>query len=76
MRLRGGTRTPRYAKAIDRFVALVLNHASQGKTWRRHGISKAQILEVNSRIAQGSPALWERVREMIEDAAARGLIEG
>ncbi len=76
MRLRGGTRTPRYAKVIDRLVAVILNHASQGKTWRQHGVSKAQILEVNSRIAQGSPALWEHVRGMIEDAAARGFIEG
>ncbi|MBN2369119.1 MAG: HD domain-containing protein [Vicinamibacteria bacterium] len=65
----------RYARAIDRIAALILNYASQGKSWKRHGVSKAQILAVNERIALGSPALWDYVRDLIEDAAQRGYID-
>ena len=66
----------RYAKAIDRLVAVILNHASEGKTWRQHRVPKDEIVAVNQRIASGSPALWDHVRTLIEDAAARGWIEG
>jgi putative hydrolases of HD superfamily len=71
----GRTPESRYARAIDRLAALILNYASEGKTWREHGISKAQLLAVNQRIALGSPALWNYVRELIEDAARRGYVD-
>jgi putative hydrolase of HD superfamily len=71
-------RTPeaRYARAIDRVAAVILNHASEGKSWRKHGVTKAQILAINRAIEPGAPALWEHVRGLIEDAARRGLIDG
>ena len=72
----GTTPESRYARAIDRIVAVILNYASQGKTWKQHRVSKQQILAINERIAAGSPALWSHVRELIEDAARRGFIEG
>ncbi len=72
---RAETKEARYAKAIDRLAAVILNHASQGKTWRQHGVKKPQILAVNQRIGEGAPALWEHVRALIDDAAARGWIE-
>ena len=65
----------RYAKAIDRLAAVLLNHASGGQSWRRHQLSKQRILGVNEKISGGSPALWDFVRKLIEDAAARGYIE-
>lgn len=64
----------RYARAIDRISAVILNHASDGKSWRRHGVAKSRVLAINERIAAGSPVLWVYVRELIEDAARRGLI--
>jgi len=71
------SRTPesRYARAIDRISAVILNHASGGKSWKQHGISQAQILEVNQAIEAGSPALWDYVRDLIGDAARRGYID-
>ena len=44
--------------------------------WKEHRVSRQQILSINERIAAGSPALWSHVRELIEDAARRGFIEG
>jgi len=71
------SRTPesRYARAIDRLSAVILNHASGGKSWKQHGVSKAQVLAVNQAIEAGSPALWDYVSDLIEDAARRGYID-
>jgi putative hydrolase of HD superfamily len=71
----GRTPEARFARAIDRLSAVILNHAAGGISWRRHGVRKAQILAVNERIAAGSPELWTFVRGLIEDAETRGYIE-
>lgn len=71
----GLTPESRYARAIDRLAAIMLNYASEGKTWKQHGVSKAQLLAVNQRIALGSPVLWDYVRELIEEAARRGYVD-
>jgi len=71
----GLTPESRYARAIDRLAAVMLNYASEGKTWKQHGVSKAQLLAVNQRIALGSPVLWDYVRDLIEEAARRGYVD-
>jgi len=64
----------RYARAIDRLSAVIMNHASGGKAWREHGVSKDRILAINQVSEKGAPALWEHIQSIIEDAAARGMI--
>jgi putative hydrolase of HD superfamily len=71
----GRTKEARFARAIDRLAAVILNHASQGRSWRRHGVTKERILEINSRIEQGSPTLWRLVQELVEDAARKGYLD-
>ncbi len=70
----GATPESRYARAIDRVVAVILNHASSGKAWQEHRVPKRRILAINERIADGSPALWTYVHELVEDAARRGFV--
>jgi len=70
----GRTPEARFARSLDRLSAVILNHASQGQSWRRHGVTKERILEINSRIEAGSPALWRYVRELVEDASRRGYL--
>jgi putative hydrolase of HD superfamily len=65
----------RYARAIDRLAAVIMNHASGGKAWREHGVSKDRILAINQVSEKGAPALWEHIQSIVEDAAARGMIE-
>jgi len=70
-------RTPdaRFAAALDRLAPLVLNHAAGGRMWREHGVTAVQVRDLNIRIADGSAALWERARALIDDAVARGFLE-
>jgi putative hydrolase of HD superfamily len=71
----GQTPEARFARSIDRLSAVILNHASKGRSWRQHGVSKARVLEINSRIEKGAPRLWQYVRDLIEDASRRGYLE-
>jgi hypothetical protein len=50
------------------------NQASAGLGWREHGIHAGQVLARNRAIEDGSAALWKVVREVVDDAVARGFL--
>ena len=58
----------RFAAALDRLQPLLLNFHTQGKAWRAHGVTSAQVLQVNAHIAQGSQTLWTFAQELINEA--------
>jgi putative hydrolase of HD superfamily len=70
----GATPEARFARAIDRFQPLLLNHASRGAAWRDHGITADRVRAVNSAIGDGSAALWAVAQQVIDDAVARGWL--
>ncbi len=67
----------RFALAVDRFHPILQNYFSQNeaRTWRDHGINRDEVLEVNAGIEGGSDALWEYVKELIDQATAKGYLE-
>ena len=66
----------RFAAAIDRLQALLLNYHTQGATWRDREVTRALVLAVNAHIADGSQELWELARAVIDDAAEHGYLKG
>jgi putative hydrolase of HD superfamily len=64
----------RFAGALDRFQAVLLNHATGGGSWRLHGISVEQVTERNQPIGEGSTLLWNHVRKLLDDAVERRLL--
>ncbi len=64
-----------YSAALDRFQPLLLNFHTEGATWRRHGVKKAQVIARNEHIKEGSPALWQYAQKMIDEAVERGYLE-
>jgi len=56
-------------------VAIILNYRTGGRAWRENRVPAEQIMQINSRIEKGSPALWDFVRELIENAVKQGFIE-
>ena len=66
----------RMAAAIDRLLPLMMNRAVEGRTWREHGIRAHQVMAVNSRIGEGSAALWSFGRTVLEAAQRDGFLEG
>jgi putative hydrolase of HD superfamily len=64
----------RYAAAIDRAIAFVMNFNNKGGTWQSHNLTASQILERNRHIAAGSVALWDWVTETVQQGLELGYI--
>ena len=49
----------RFAHAMDCVQPLMLNSATEGKSWEEHGVCLEQVVARNGRTAEGSEALWQ-----------------
>ena len=66
----------KFAAALDRLEPLLQNYFTQGYTWKKHNIHKAQVVNKNGPlISKGSSALWEFACDLIEKAASEGYLE-
>ncbi len=71
----GESAEARFAAAVDRLMPLLQGCATQGRTWREHGITRDRVLERNRPIGAASKALWAAARARIDEAVARGWLE-
>jgi putative hydrolase of HD superfamily len=69
------TPTARFALSLDRLGAVILNYASDGGSWREHGITADRVYARNESISPGSPALWKYAAGLIDDAVAKGHLK-
>lgn len=53
----------KFARTMDCIQPLMLNDATEGKSWVEHGICLSQVLNRNQNTSKGSQELWEYVRE-------------
>lgn len=53
----------RFARSMDHIQPLLLNDASEGKSWAEHGVRLGQILKRNQSTPEGSRALWDYARQ-------------
>lgn len=70
----GESNDAQFAKAIDRVPPLLHNLHGSGHSWRDNKVTKEQVFSVNSRIAQGSAALWQVMSAKLDAAAKQGLL--
>jgi len=64
----------RYAKAIDRLQPILLNHVVGGGTWTDYQVDEGCERSMTSRIAEGSPVLWQAAESIFADAVANGWL--
>jgi len=64
----------RFAHAIDRCQAMLLNCLSKGVTWSRHNVRRDQIRARNAPIGDGSAALWTHMSHLLDEAVQAGHI--
>lgn len=55
----GETPEAKFAHTLDCLQPTLLNHAVAGKSWRRRGVKRSQIMARNARVAEGSQVLWD-----------------
>ncbi|MFW8651397.1 HD domain-containing protein [Vibrio diabolicus] len=65
----------KYAKALDRLIPMLLNYHNNGQSWKVHGVSREQALTINKRIEFGSVTLWDKAKELIEEATEKGWLK-
>ena len=53
----------RFARTMDNLQPMMLNNATDGKSWADRGIRLSQILGRNRNTHKGSKALWEYAKE-------------
>jgi putative hydrolase of HD superfamily len=70
----GRSAESRFANALDRLEALLLNYHTGGRTWRKHNVGSDQVIERALPIKDGSPRLWEYAQILIADAVERGIL--
>lgn len=71
----GETVEAQFANALDRLCAILLNNATQGGGWRRHGISAARVRERNLPSMLFCPPLHSFVAALIDNCVAQGYIQ-
>jgi len=62
----------RFAAAMDRFQPLLLNCATEGAAWQKHGVTSDRVIARNRHIAEGAEAVWAYAAAMISQAVADG----
>ena len=68
----------KFARTMDNIQPMMLNAATDGKSWQERGIHLSQILKRNENTAAGSEALWAYAREhFLEENLKKGrILEG
>lgn len=68
------TAEAKFAHVLDNFQPLLLNAASDGRSWTEHSVKKSQIYKRNEHIPEATPEIWEIMQEIIEEHIQKGHI--
>ncbi len=69
------TAEAKYAHLLDNFQPLMLNDASDGKSWEEHGVHKSQVCRRNARIPETSEIVWEKMLEIMDKHIEKGHLQ-
>ena len=64
-----------YAASIDRLQPFILNHNTEGYTWKLGNVTKQQVYDRIGVVRTALPALWEFVEEVVAEAIKKGYIK-
>lgn len=64
----------RFANALDRLHPLLHNYQTGGAAWRKHGVTVDRVMVRVAEVAQGSAALFEYAKALVEDAVVKGYL--
>ena len=62
----------KFAHSLDCVQPLMLNDATDGKSWREHEIKRSQVMKRNAGTAQGSALLREYVNGILDKNVEKG----
>ena len=65
----------KFAHLLDNFQPLLLNDASDGRSWTEHGVHKSQVCKRNEKIPETSDVVWGRVLEVMDRRIGEGHLK-
>ena len=60
------TAEAKFAHVLDNAQPLLLNDASNGRSWAEHGVHKSQICKRNEHTSECSRELWEYIKKQVD----------
>lgn len=66
------TAEAKFASVLDRLHPFLLNMASNGRSWKEHGVTKSQVMKRNMNNYEGSKILWDYQYKMILQEVKKG----
>ncbi len=70
----GESAEARFAKVMDNFQPLLLNHSNGGADWREHQVSKSKVVDRQQTSSLGSEQIWKYTEELIYENVKKGNI--
>ena len=64
----------RFAKVMDNFQPLLLNHSNGGADWREHKVTKSKVVGRQQISILGSEEIWNYTEELINENVKKGNI--
>lgn len=61
--------------AMDRLQPILQNYFTEGRSWKAHGITATQVLDVNKCIKNGSEELWTYAQKIVKDSVEKGYLK-
>ena len=71
----GETPESKFARSLDRLQPLLLNYMNEGNAWQKYGITQDQAMAANAHIKEGSTALWNVAKQLLEKATEKGYLQ-
>jgi putative hydrolase of HD superfamily len=71
---RRATPEAKFAAALDRFQPLLHNYVTQGKSWKKHGVTSDKVIQQWQYLREGSSTLWKHAQMLIRDAVEKGYL--
>ncbi|MBQ4523659.1 MAG: HD domain-containing protein [Lachnospiraceae bacterium] len=62
----------KFANALDRLQPIILNHLTDGRAWREHGVKKSQVQNRNKNVGEASREFGELINQIIHFNVEKG----
>lgn len=66
------TSEAKYAHMLDNFQPLMLNDATDGRSWVEHDVKKSQVLKRNQKTGEGSAVIMDEIQKIVDKHVTLG----
>ncbi len=64
----------KFAASLDRFQPLLHNYVTEGKSWKKHGVTSDKVMQRGQHMREGAPTLWEHAKTLIQHSVEKGYL--